>query len=579
MPTTSAEEITREELRAFHFSGSGLERARPTEKIRLAGLDGILPEVPRLEAAYPLYAAPNQLPRPLIEFPGVDEAAVRAVIALMGDRPLIAAAEARGHMGRGVEEGWLIGFHPDARALLYCAFLAFARRGAQKAFSAEVKRCAAGLEDLLAIDRVSRLPHSADTVAASLGTAARRFLAASALAGIFERHGGRHAAMDPARRERCESILEVLRKALDDQQRDPLLWLFHSDEAPAGVAEFGARSCRHEDSWAAAIQFCEQRLAQFTGILRAVRAARLEIESAFDPEVHSPLLDRLDWRSAEPEELAALPAVAIMERPAQLARVPMASFTRLMRSGLPVQMVVLSSGPFADADAPDFGFVAMAHRAAFVLQSSLARWDHLAAGLVEMTRALRPAMAILSGPAAGEIPVDAWVETALYDLSRAFPLYRYDPGREGEWAERFQWFDAGVYSELRAIQAVAISKRFRDHFRLIPPSAPDQGQIEAAEYFKCGAPEGVPFVPAGDGEGNRWRAVFTRELADFCRDRGRAVEMLSRLAFVPAANSTATGFEAARQEGAAEAYAVVMGLLADPEKLVANARGNSRAGS
>ncbi len=583
MSTTTAEEITCEQLRAFHFSGRGLEHALPTERIRPAGLDRVLADLPRLEATYPLYIAPNMRPRPLLEFPGVNDATVRDVIALMGDRPLVPAAEARGVIrafeeGRIPAEGYLIGFHPDAAVLLYGVFLDLARRGARRDFFLNVKRCVAGLEDLLAIDRASRLPHSADTVSASLGAAAKRFLAATALTGIFDRHSRRRAGMDPARLARCESILEVLRKALDDEKRNPSFCLFHSGEAPADLAAVGGRSFRNENSCAAAIEFCDQQLTQFTDILRALRAARLEIESAFDPNVHSVLLDRFDWRSAEPDELAALPAIVIMERPSQLARLSMASFAMLLRSGRPLQILVPSSVPFADADVPDFGFLAMVHREAFVLQSSLAKWDHLAAGLAEMASTLRPAIAILSSPEAPGALSDAWVETALYDLSKAFPLYRYNPGLDGEWAQRFQLCDPGVYSEVCAIQAMAVANRFRDHFRLIPPSASNDGQMTAAEYFKSPSPQALPVLAVGDGEDNQSRAVFTRELIGRCRDRGRATEMLSRLAFVPETKDSVAGLEAARQEGAAVAYAVVMGLLADPEKLVASARENSRAG-
>jgi hypothetical protein len=578
MPTTTAEEITREQLRAFHLSGRGLEHARSTERIRPAGLDAILADIPRLETTYPLYVAPNLLPRPLLEFPGVNETIVGDVIAIMGDRPLVTVAEARGVIPGFEEcgipaEGYLIGFHPDAAVLLYGAFLEPARRGARRAFFLEVKRCVAGLEDLLAIDRVSRAPHAADTVSASLGAAAKRFFAANALTGIFAHQSRRRNGMDPARLARCESALEILKKALDGEKRNPAFWLFHSGEAPADLAVFGGKVCRHDDSCAAAIEFCDQQLAEFTGVLRALRAARLEIESAFDPEVHSALLDRFDWRSAEPDELAALPALVIMEQPAQLARLSMASFARLLRSGWPVQILVPSCGPFADAETPDYGFLAVAHREAFVLRSSLARWEHLAAGLGEMTHTFRPTIGILAAPAARELSSDAWVETALYDLSGTFPLYRYDPDRD------FQLLVPGVYSELRALQAMAISNRFRDHFRLIPPSVPNDGQMDAAEYFKSPAPHGLPVLAVCAGEDNQWRAVFTRDLVDLCRDRRRAMEMLTRLASVPETKDAMAGFEAARQEGAAAAYAVVRGLLADPEKLIASVPENSRAGS
>lgn len=596
--TIASAEISREHLRTFHLAGRGLEHERPAERLHPVVLDALMEEVPAVDSAYPVYVAPNEPPRPLAQVLGNSDSAraiVHEVIAAMGGRPLVPVSDMRDlmiHALKGADHpqelrsaisdhGYLIGFHPESLALLYGAFLAVARRKTRSTFFLHVKQCVAGLQDLLAVDGANRFPSSVESVSASLGALAQRFLDIGTLTEVLNRRGGTRPGMEAERRARCESTLAILEQALRDENRNPAFWLFHSGEAPAGMDVFHGQTCRSANSCAAALDFCDQQLARFVAVLRAVRVARLEIESAFDPASHAELLDRFDWQAAEPDELAALPAVVIMESAEQLAQLSLTSFARLLRSGRPVQVLVPYSGLNAEdlsGLVPDFGYLAIAHREAFVLQSSLVKWDHLTDGLAEMTRILRPAVAIVSIPTARQNPSEAWLETALYYLSRAFPLYRYDPGRDGGWAQQFRLFDPGpVYAGLTALHAMAGSNQFREHFRIIPPSAWDDDQIDLSEYlakYDQTAPPAVPFLWVAGREGSQQRAVFTRELVNLCRDRARAWLIFAELASGQdrKTRTAEVNLETIRQEAATEAYERVLALLADPEILAGTAK-------
>ena len=89
--------------------------------------------------------------------------------------------------------------------------------------------------------------------------------------------------------------------------------------------------------------------------------------------------------------------MVVFETAERLARASLTSFGRILRSARPIQVVVISSGLYADdlsGFVPDFGYLSIAHREAFVLQSSLSRPEHLTAGLEAMARTLRPAVAV-----------------------------------------------------------------------------------------------------------------------------------------------------------------------------------------
>ena len=440
---------SREQLRTFHLAGRGLEDMRPLTGLRPAIL-GELEQMPRLESDYPVYVAPGHPPKALGEIVGESaqkEAILAALRSAMGDRVLVALAEVRDAAIRSLRAegdlddlekrvpagGWLVSFGAETLPLLYAATLAATRGKLQARFFDQVKQCLANVEGLLAVDDAHRPGSpSSEQIFASLGTEAHEFFKPSAMAEAFSRGGRPVHRMDPERRARCESTLATLTAALREHERQPLFWLFHSGSAPFLSSAFGGQCRQSSDSCAAALDLCNQQLASLVPVLRAMRVARLEVDSAFDSAVHAQLLERFEWQTADPEELAALPAVVVMEPADRLAQTSLASFSRLLRSGRPVQIMATSPGFYAEdlsGPVPDFGFLSIAHREALVVQSSLARLNHLLQGLLEVTSTLRPAVAVVSVPDAFESEAAAWLETSLYILSRTFPIYRYDPDR------------------------------------------------------------------------------------------------------------------------------------------------------
>ncbi|HXJ40154.1 MAG TPA: hypothetical protein VNH18_12825 [Bryobacteraceae bacterium] len=514
--------MPKEQLRTFHVAGRGLDELRPKGRLQPVLTDGVKAAISPPEAVYPVVLEPGKPPRPAA--------------------------------GSVSTRGCLAGFSADSLLPIYAAFLALERAGAREKFLAELKQCVAHLQNLLSVDNAKRTPVSAETLAASLGADASRFLAVPQLLEVFHRQVNAGPLMEDVRRKRCEEALVVLETALVGLEDSPVFSVF--------------TDC------AEALLVCEQQLPEAARVLRAMRLARLEAVSAYDAGTHDEVLRRFDWQTAEPYEIAALPATVVMVPAEKLEISGLSSFSRLMRSGMPVQILVPVTGLWSDhlaGSVTDIGAMALAHRGTFVLQTSMARWEHLSNGLAEMARTLFPGVAVVCVPDSSEAVTAAWQETILLSYTNAFPLYCYRPEREGAWSDRFELIEPGqAFASLTALDAVVASPRFRDHFRVIPAGAEADDEMELHEYlsrYQSAPPLVVPYMTVTDSEGQPRRVAVTRELVHLCFDRGRAWEMLMTLAARPA-GAVANPEPSVREGAAREAYLRVAALLADPESLL-----------
>lgn len=452
---------------------------------------------------------------------------------------------------------------PAQLLALHASCLAAERAAARARFQLALKQSVAHLQDLLAVDDAKRAPASAERAAASLGANAQKFLAVPRLIGAFPKPA--HSLLEPARRRRSQAALAILEKALAESA--PASWLFSTEEVDGPD---GGRAVVCADPCAGALALCDRQLTEIVPVLRAMRVAALEASCSYDPSIHDEMLERFDWQTADPGEIAALPAIVVLETPEHLAQASLTSFSRLLRSGRPVQILVRASGLSIEdlsGSIADFGALALAHRGPFVLQSSTAARDHLLNGFAEMARTLRPAVAVVNA-APG-------LEAALLAFSNAFPLFRYDPDREGGWWKRFSLVEPNpVFASLTPLDALILSPRFRDQCRILPADAPQEDQLELHEYlklYKAAPPLVVPFLNVIDEAGRPHRLAVTRELVHICFDRTRAWEMLAALATPPAEPPPAAIAPVAeasiREEATRLAYQQMLALLADPQAL------------
>jgi hypothetical protein len=578
--------LSREQLRTFHLAGPGAGDS--TSWLRPTVL-GEFKDLPQFEASYPMCVNPGGGARPFrevvneLEHAGNITSAFRTAmegqpavplseitddaIATLGECSPAEISRLRKLLPAGA---YLAAFHVESLVLLHAAALAESRREQRAKFWDDVRHTAARLRELLALDEAhGPAAISSESVSASLGSQVGSFFNADRLANALRTPKNPLRRMDADRRARCETTLAMLDEGIHDNANEPAFWLFHagifgSTNVPSEILLFNGYAKWAVDTFAAAQQFCDSRLERLTILLRALRVARLEIDSTFDPVVHEEMLARFDWESATAAELNALPPIVVIETAGNFGQASLSSFGRLLRSGRPIQILIQRGGldeEDINAFSPDFGFVSIAHRESFVLQSSMAQPAHLLPGLKAMAKTLRPAVAVVSTPRPEEEERGAWVEDSLLVLSRAIPLYIYDPDAGPRWADRYRLLPQT--GDLTAVHAAAVSPRLQNQFRVIPASAWNDDQIELAQYLEAYTdrpPLAIPYIWVKGANGTQQRALVTRDLVNFCIDRRRAWALFEELA--EASKPKPVVDENARQEGAKEAIQKVLAMLA-----------------
>jgi len=611
--TSASGAATREQIRTFHLTGRGLDDALPFEGLSPCGLEEFDRRMAEAEVAWPMFVAPGEAARPFLDilrpvltteqppFPAASQQ-IETIASMFGAASAeVGVAPVAGVVTRAMEllaarnavlpaaseqmdrdlrrlpaslpdEGLLIPFSAKALPWLHAAAIAETHGAIRKAHRDSLKQCRDRLRELLALDENnSAAARSPEHLAASLGGGAGVYFNAAVLSAALQRPVQASKPMDAARRARCQQAIAVLDDAWRQSLEEPAFWVF----AKPGTSEnpFTGKAIEASDPCDAALTFGDERLLRAVPVFRALRIAKLELADAYVPAIHDPILDRFGWETADDDELRALPPIVVQVTAESLAGPAMASFARLLQSGRPVQ-VLTTRGPLGADDVKSRPAqvvnLVLALREAFVLQSSLAEPAHLLAGLSEMARSLRPAVAVIAVPDAAD-GGRAFSACALLHETHFFPLLGYDPERSNLWSARIA-LGPVKSGAITPAHAAARTAGLRHCFRLISESASDAEQVELGEYLKAydrRPPLSIPYLSVKDEKGAQRRAILTRALVELCRDASRSQSLLEQMANPPQAPAPPCPpavvdpklLAAARHEGATQAIHKVVSIL------------------
>ncbi len=451
---------------------------------------------------------------------------------------------------RSLPAGRLLGLTPETPMDLLRAAARQRLAAARAPFRARVEELAAGVRRLLQVaaskDPSARQP---EALQKTLGSAASRFLDPAALARAIGPHrgSGPGGPEQQQRRERLQTTLAALERHLQE------------DAAEAVEAIVAVRD--EPDPCEAAAAAFDREAERLADVVGAVRVAELELRSAYEPARHDPLLAALSWRDCSPEELHVLPTVVAAMTAEDLARGGLPSLSRLLLSGRPVQVLVLQS-PARDPAAVfrmELAYLAVAHREAFVQQSTAARPTHLLEGFRRALAGSRAAVHVVDSgfDGTGKVPLlGAFLHAGAAIEGRAHPLFHYDPEAGETWARRFD-FDHNPQPDAdwpRARRTMAapegdgdqreqelvftyadfalLEPAYGDQFSLLPNDLQSDDLIPLDQHLELdpeGATRRVPFVWIVDPENNLHRAAVRRPLLVACRDRLRFWRTLQEL--------------------------------------------------
>lgn len=422
-------------------------------------------------------------------------------------------------------------------------------------FRNEVDNCIRGLKSLFEVEW-GKSDESIEPRMArdSVGPEGGRF-DALALSTVMDHSRGTRK-MSPERRERIEHALETL----EQWQADPVIvrfvhgfslsceWL----EGVSGLAEMG-----DSDPCARATELFDEKAAELARVFAAVRIAKLEIDSKYDSVIHDPWFANFDWEGFSQDELLMVPTVIAVEAADRVAGDGLRSFSRLLSSGRPVQILIRVRPAYNPSAAPDedpfhnyrteIGYLGISHRQAVVTQSSAARHQHLMQCYLSALDATRTSLHLINTGLRAEhelVPLNAWLVAGAAIEGRAHPFFRINP-QAGDYAasrmdfednpqlgldwpvHAFRYLDENgniVVQDLAFTFAdyTLLLESLLDHYRLIPPGCDSVALVPMQEYLAMEpeqAYQRVPFVWVVDGNAILHRAVVSRELSLACLDR------------------------------------------------------------
>jgi ferredoxin len=431
----------------------------------------------------------------------------------------------------------LLGLGPRTPLLLYVDALRRERTAKQAAFGEECRSLAGRLSELLPDGGVASPDSvSAATLASRLGAGAERFIDADALAADLSGRRGT-ARLSPACRAAVLDAARSLAEHAERRQEIPQLIVVAQDEPTLPETVERVQIVKDDDPCTAALRLFDEQAARHVPVLRAARLARLALAGAFDADQLA-RLERFDWQAASAEELALLPALLVLEDEARLDGASLAPFSRLLRAGRPLHLLVegapLGAQPLGEHRVRPVS-LALAHRDALVVQSSLTETEHLVESLDQLVGSMRTAVLFLprADPAGAGA---AWTRLVAALASRATPCLRRNPDRteadrldleanpqrERAWPIQ-QVRDHDIEESFTFAHAAALEPAYRSHLRPIPPEAWSDEQCDVRSWVEASAAERLrrlPFVWVTNGDGQLGRALITRELAFAC-DEGR----------------------------------------------------------
>ncbi len=330
-----------------------------------------------------------------------------------------------------------------------------------------------------------------------------------------------------------------------------------------------------QDAPSIAIGIFEGHMRKMGDNFVTVRRAEKLLDGSYDPERDEAFFADFDWQQFTDEEFNLVPPILSIGGDGAMLDIGFQNLSRLLASGKPIRVVVLdtqvysntggqaSTGTYTGQSADmspygkavhgktevrkELGYIAMAHRGAFVHQTSQASASHLIGGLIKGLQVRRPSVINVYTPCPVEhgLP-DEWApESAKLALeSRAFPFLTYDPDAGDSIAEclsldgnpdmqevwplyELSYVDAEGAEQtmelpLTIADWAATETRFKKHFKVVPEDEWDEDMVVFHEFVALDREEREgksPFIHSRGDDGSLRRTRVSLEIVELAEER------------------------------------------------------------
>ena len=410
------------------------------------------------------------------------------------------------------------------------------------------------MQELLDIERSKTvLSNEPDRLQSKAGSGPR-YIDPTALSGVLKQRRRGSVVMSDERQQRIEKALTVLQ----EYQDEAVLVRFVGElDDPQLTQSTMLEVISSSDPCHRAAEIFEHEAVRFAQVFAAARIAALEIEGIYDPSVHDTWFAGFDWQAFSEREMHLVTKVVALESADHVAGDGLSSFSRLLASHMPVNVLVWVTAydnPAALADERPFdsvrfelGYFGIGHRQAVVAQTSAAHYDDLLSGFITALDGTVTGLHLIDQGTPAQrksSPLDSWVMASAALESRAHPFilvnpeagdhaadrvsFDGNPQPERDWpVENFSYRNGqGEVTEADlaftfADYALLIPELHR-YFRMVPEGRYTEDLVSVDSYLNLPAERldrCIPFIWAIDAECTLHRVVVSRVLMLACRDR------------------------------------------------------------
>ena len=463
------------------------------------------------------------------------------------------------------ENGQFLGYGPNVSIHLLVHAIHNRCHRKRQEFREEVDQRIQGLKELLEIERSKTvLSNEPDRLQSSVGSGPK-YIDPTAFSEVLERRSRGSVVMSAGRRKRIEGALAVLQ----EYQDEPVLVRVVGElEDPQLTQSTMLEVISSPDPCHRAAEIYSHEATRFAQVFAAARIAGLEIEGTYDPAVHDSWFAGFDWQAFSEAEMHLVTKVVALESADHIAGEGLPSFSRLLASHMPINVLVwvrAYDNPGAMPDERPFdsfrfelGYFGIGHRQAVVAQTSAAHYEDLLSGFLTALDGTRTCLHLIDRGTQTETKrplLDSWVVASAALESRAHPFILVNPEAGDHAAERVS-FDGNPqperdwpvetfsYQNTRGeVTETDLAFTFADYsllipqlheyFRMVPDGCHTEDLVSVDCYLNLPADRldrCVPFIWAIDAEGALHRVVVSRILMLACRDRLNYWRTLQELA-------------------------------------------------
>ena len=375
-----------------------------------------------------------------------------------------------------------------------------------------------------------------------------RYFKDSSMEGVLENRSQGSVLMSVDRIERIKATIEIL---TGYEMGESIL---HLVVRPGSFSIGDTNSIdiiESDDPCVKALEIHDQVANTLSKVFASLRVAELDIADGYDARFHDSWFESFNADAFNDDEKQMIPTVVALETAEHATDDSMQSFSRILSSGKPVQILInidphINPGQESDLVGglrTELAYLGVAHRHAVINQMSAAKYESLLSGFSSALGSHQACLHLIHTGFTEPQPLHPWIMASAALESRAHPVMKFDPtdtdvaadktfagnpGVEDNWATNTVSYindkDETVEEEMAFTFAdyCLLKPELLDHFRFAPEGCVTDDLVSVAEFLDA-EPDNqnrmIPFVWSVDQEGLMHRLVVSRRLLFACLDR------------------------------------------------------------